>query len=62
MAVGMFQLVITVWFGAYPFTYTLPKVYTLDACIKLAEKLGSRISSDAPRMKPECVQSDKQEA
>lgn len=58
MTNSMLQVLITVWVGLHPATYTLPHQYpaTGDACQRYANFLGSmKIKDEKVRMTIECV-------
>jgi len=61
---GFWQLMITVWLGVHPFTSTSPKLYLYEDCQKAGDALMERAPKDnhGPRMRLECVPTDKREA
>jgi hypothetical protein len=61
MSVLFYQLVITVWIGAHPLTYTLPDLYPAtdqDRCQARASDLFKH-RKRKKRMTIECVETDK---
>lgn len=54
---GMLQLLITVWVGIHPITYTVPHMYarTDDACQHRAASIFAHRINRHQRMTIECV-------
>lgn len=63
MTGSLLQIVITIWLGAHPLTYTLPKLYSPEACEATGKSLArrGRPKSKARRVEIECVATDKRE-
>lgn len=52
MTASLFHIVLTIWIGIHPVTYTLPKLYyatDVDLCVGTAEKLAARLSTGTLR-------------
>lgn len=58
------QIVITIWLGVHPVTYTLPKLYALvdhDQCEMRVGWLFAHRKHKRQRMELDCVPTDKRE-
>jgi hypothetical protein len=58
------QLVVTVWIGAHPLTYTLPRIYRAlqaDSCVAKGQWLLAH-AKPGLEMEIYCVGTDKREA
>lgn len=65
MSHGLLQILITVWVGVHPVTYTLPHQYSLlnDDCQRVVNQLASvRKRNTHKRMTIECVRAVGSEA
>lgn len=61
MIAGALQVVITIWLGVHPFTFTLPKLYpTTEATCELQlEQLLKHRKHKRQHMELECAPTDK---
>jgi hypothetical protein len=60
----LLQVVVTVWIGVHPVTYTLPKLYANNtgACQRYADFLMTKRKPSKVRMVIECVPTNGREA
>ncbi len=60
---GLFQIVITVWLGAHPFTHTLPQLYSPEDCEIAGKHLATRGKKKSParKIEIECVSTNKRD-
>lgn len=60
ISTALSQILITVWIGTHPITYTLPKLYpaTDNPCQEAVNRMFARRKPDV-RMTIECVPTDK---
>lgn len=61
MAGPFFQIVITLWLGAHPVTYTLPKIYgPRQRCFERIDELAKRVKPHR-HLEMQCVTTDKRD-
>lgn len=60
MEFSLLQILVTVWIGVHPITYTIPKLYpvTSEKCQQYANKLFAHRKSKRTRMTIECISTD----